>query len=67
PKQYSWKVFRVLRFTGELTPSVETIPEWVNVVDLSKHQLLPNVSNAVAEALAQGFENHPMSKQEGVA
>ena len=50
-KTFSWKVFRATKFEGELVSTSETTPEWIGISDLSKYTLLPNVAEAIHEAL----------------
>lgn len=45
-KRFSVSLFRCKNFVGELVESDETIPEWVDIVDLEKYNLLPNVQKA---------------------
>jgi hypothetical protein len=44
------KAYRCDDFEGELKSSEETIPEWVNLVDLHTLELLPNVGKVIEEA-----------------
>lgn len=48
---FSWIVFLCTAYSGQLTPSNETIPEWVAISELKKYQLLANVENAISQAL----------------
>ncbi|MEK7652100.1 MAG: NUDIX hydrolase [Patescibacteria group bacterium] len=48
---FFWIVFLCKAFSGELTVSNETSPEWVKMSDIKKHQLLPNIENAISQAL----------------
>lgn len=50
-KRFSLKVFLAERFQGELKGSAETAPEWIKIEDLEKRDLLPNVSDVIAEGL----------------
>jgi 8-oxo-dGTP diphosphatase len=50
-KRFSLKVFLTDRFEGRLGGSAETTPEWINIEDLKKCDLLPNVSDIIAEGL----------------
>jgi ADP-ribose pyrophosphatase YjhB (NUDIX family) len=45
--EYGWRVFLCKNFSGKLTPSKETTPEWVNLNDLSTKYLIVNVQNAI--------------------
>jgi len=54
--EYSWRVYLCKSYTGSITPSTETTPEWITISDLEKYDLLPNVKNAVMAALE--FLNH---------
>ncbi len=50
--QTFWNVFLVRDFTGELTGTDETVPEWVLIENIgSLENLLPNTENAVREGL----------------
>lgn len=47
-----WNVFLVRDFTGELTASDETVPEWMPIDRVGQlENLLPNTENAVREGL----------------
>ncbi len=47
-----WNVFLIKEFTGELSATDETIPEWVEVEKIQElSSLLPNTENAVREGL----------------
>lgn len=48
---FSWTVFLCKAFSGELSPSNETSPEWIKIPDIKKYQLLPNIENAINQAL----------------
>lgn len=48
---FSWHVFIARRFTGQLSRSDETQPEWVRVSVLDDYTLLPNVKKAVVDGL----------------
>lgn len=52
---FSWKVFRVHRFSGELKGDEATTPEWVRIDKLDELEkqkiLLPNTLNAISAAL----------------
>ena len=50
-KKFSMKVFVCTKFQGELTESSSSMPQWVDVADLDKFDLLPNVGAAVEESL----------------
>jgi hypothetical protein len=45
------KSFFAERFEGELRASAETAPEWIKIEDLEKRDLLPNVSDVIAEGI----------------
>ena len=49
--RFSMKVFMSDRFFGQLSGGSEAVPEWVNIGDLKKYTLLPNVENAIKEGL----------------
>lgn len=46
-----WNVFVIGRYSGELIKSDETEPEWVEISEVSKLNLLPNVQSAIQEGL----------------
>ena len=48
---FSWRVFIVRSFSGQLKESEETSPEWVSVVEIGRYNLLHNVYNAVQAGL----------------
>ncbi len=48
---FSWTVFLCKAFSGELTVSDETSPEWIKISDIQKYKLLPNIENAINQAL----------------
>lgn len=48
---FSWTVFLCKAFSGELSLSNETSPEWIKIPDIQKYQLLPNIENAINQAL----------------
>ncbi|HOX29959.1 MAG TPA: NUDIX hydrolase [Candidatus Paceibacterota bacterium] len=50
-EQFSLKVFLVDKVEGWLSGSAETVPEWINIEDLKKYDLLPNVSDIITEGL----------------
>jgi 8-oxo-dGTP pyrophosphatase MutT (NUDIX family) len=54
-RRFSWRVFEVGVYTGELRTTDETIPEWVaieDIEDLDKEgKLLPNIKNAIMNSL----------------
>lgn len=50
-EQFSLKVFLVDKAEGRLSGSVETVPEWINIKDLKKYDLLPNVSDIITKGL----------------
>lgn len=49
-RRYTMHVFRGRRAEGILTPNEETIPEWVDLDNLDRINLLPNVKNAIQAA-----------------
>lgn len=56
-KNFSWDVYLCQRYSGILTGSEETKPQWVKMEYFGKiDRFLPNVKNAVAEA-RKIFEN----------
>lgn len=54
-EDFAWRVFKVSRFSGELKPSEEVTPEWIEIDKMDdlerKGVLLPNTINAVKAAL----------------
>lgn len=50
-KTFSWKVFFASKFEGSISGNDETTPEWVDVYELSKLELLPNVEKAIKNCL----------------
>lgn len=44
---FSVELFVCDKYTGSLTESDETVPEWVNIADLDNYTLLPNVKRIV--------------------
>ncbi len=46
---FLWTVFLCKKYTGDLAPSDETIPEWVEVDKLDDHNLIANVKDAICE------------------
>jgi mutator protein MutT len=49
---FSLKVFLCKKYEGNLKKSIETTPEWANISDLEKLNLLPNIKKAIDDALA---------------
>lgn len=49
--KFSWRVFLCKDYSGDLRGADETDPEWVEIVNLPKYNLLPNVQNAVNTGL----------------
>ena len=47
----SMKMFLCLKWTGVLTDSDETEPVWVDFAGIDSLELLPNVQNAIEEAI----------------
>ncbi len=45
--EYGWRVFLCKNFSGKLTPSKETTPEWVNLKELPDKYLIVNVKNVI--------------------
>ena len=50
-KIFDWHVFLCKKYSGKLIATDETAPFWVTVKELNSMQLLPNVQDAVREAL----------------
>lgn len=46
-QEFSLEVFVVNSYSGSLINSTETIPEWVDISNLNKYDLLPNVGEIV--------------------
>ncbi len=51
-KLFSMIVFLSTSYAGQLLPSIETIPEWVNINEINSFNLLPNTKEAILEAMA---------------
>lgn len=49
--KFEWHVFAANQFEGEIKSSEETVPEWVDLSQVSKFNLLPNTENAIKEGL----------------
>ena len=49
PENFSFHVFRCLKFVGTLQSSEETEPEWVEISRLENYNLLPSIKE-IAEA-----------------
>jgi len=47
PKTFSMRVFLVSNFSGVLEESDETSPEWIEINELEKIELLPNVLEVI--------------------
>lgn len=50
-KNYNLDTFLCTNWSGELKANDETIPEWINVDEIEKLKLLPNVKKMVFDAL----------------
>ena len=50
-KQFSLKVFVCADYSGEIRGSEETAPEWIEIKDLNKLDLLPNVEMIIADEI----------------
>ena len=50
-KNYNQDTFLCTNWSGELKANDETIPEWLNVAEIEKLKLLPNVKKMVLDAL----------------
>lgn len=48
---FKWDVFVARKFTGEIRESDETIPEWVELSEVSKLNLIANTESAINEGL----------------
>lgn len=46
-ERFSWKVFVCKKYSGQLWPTAEVTPEWVEIEKLTNYNLLPNVLKAV--------------------
>lgn len=53
-KNFSLIVFLVNKFGGQLKGSAETVPEWIDIKEIERYDLLPNVKNIIEE----GFKNY---------
>lgn len=49
--EYTWRVFLCTKYIGEIKPSTETTPEWVEIENLDKYNLIVNVRNAIEAGL----------------
>lgn len=47
----SWNVFLVKQYEGKLKETDETIPEWIEIDNVGKLNLLPNTEEAIQEGL----------------
>lgn len=47
---FAWRVFLVTDHVGDIKPSAETLPEWVQIDKISSLPTLPNVEDAVERA-----------------
>jgi len=50
-KNYNLDTFVCIDWSGELKANNETTPEWINIADLEKIKLLPNVKKMILDAL----------------
>jgi len=50
-KNYNQDTFLCTNWNGELKANDETTPEWINITDLEKLKLLPNVKKMALDAL----------------
>ncbi len=54
-EDFAWRVFKVNKFSGELKPNLEVIPQWIEIDKMDdlerKRILLPNTISAVKAAL----------------
>ena len=50
-KNFSQDTFLCVKWNGELKTTEKTIPEWINIDELEKLKLLPNVKKMVFDAL----------------
>ncbi|MBI4096790.1 MAG: NUDIX domain-containing protein [Candidatus Levybacteria bacterium] len=46
-ERFSWKVFVCKKYSGQLQPTAEVTPEWIEIVKLHRYRLLPNVREVV--------------------
>jgi len=51
PEEWSIKFFKVDKYTGELKPSEEAIPEWVPLERLKEMTLVANVKEAIEASM----------------
>lgn len=47
---FLWTVFLCKKYTGDLAPSDETVPEWVEMDKIDTYPLIGNVASAIHEA-----------------
>ena len=50
-KNFSLKVFLCLKYSGDLRPSDETIPLWIDLSQLNNLNLLPNTYEAINQGI----------------
>ncbi|MFA4931192.1 MAG: NUDIX domain-containing protein [Patescibacteria group bacterium] len=50
-KNYHLETFLCTSWNGELKANEETVPEWINIDEIEKLKLLPNVKKMVSDAL----------------
>lgn len=51
-KAFVMVAFATTRFSGNLIPTSETIPKWFNIKEIQNLKLIPNVKEAIEEALS---------------
>lgn len=50
-KRFSLKVFVCTDFSGDIKSSDETVPEWIDIKEIKKLNLLPNVEKIIKDGL----------------
>jgi 8-oxo-dGTP diphosphatase len=50
-KEFSFEIFLCTNFSGEISGTEETQPEWVDINKMNQLNLLPNIKEAVQKAL----------------
>lgn len=46
-QRFDWKVFVCKKYSGQLRPTEEATPEWIEIAELYRYKLLPNVREVV--------------------
>lgn len=51
-KQFTLKVFLCTDFSGTIKSSDETIPEWIDIKEIKRLDLLPNIKIIISDSIA---------------